>query len=68
MDDSERLDAIGEYGLCIAAHDTLKPNGWERTWVCQYGPDMKSIFMAPTIREAIDGAVLDLEANHQLRH
>ena len=40
MTDEERLDAIGNYGLCIATHDTLQHGDWERVWVCQYGPAM----------------------------
>lgn len=68
MNDSERLDAIGEYGLCVATHDSLTHHGWERVWVCQYGDSMQLVFMAPTIREAIDGAVLDLTTRGQQRH
>ena len=57
MNDSQRLDAIGEYGLCLATHDVLTYNGWNRTWVVHYED---RVMMAPTIREAIDAAVFDL--------
>ena len=68
MDDTERLDAIGHYGLCVATHDTLNHGGWERTWVCQYGPGMERVIMAPTIRAVIDAAVLDIQTNNLVKH
>jgi len=68
VNDTERLDAIGEYGLCVATHDTLNYGEWERTWVCQYGTQMERLVMAPTIREAIDAAVLDLRATGAAKH
>lgn len=68
MNDSDRLDAIGEYGLCVATHDSLTHEGWERVWVCQYGEAGQNVYMAPTIREAIDGAVLDLTTRGARRH
>ena len=57
MTDTERLDAIGDYGLCLAAEDTLTDGQWIRRWICHYG---EQVLIAPTIREAIDAAVLDL--------
>jgi hypothetical protein len=57
VNDTQRLDAIGEYGLCVATHDTLSNTGWDRVWVVTY---QDKALLAPTIREAIDGAVLDL--------
>lgn len=68
MTDEERLNAIGKYGLCVATHDTLNHGEWERTWVCQYGPAMERIIMAPTIREVIDAAVLDIQTLGQQKH
>lgn len=59
MNDTQRLDALGEYGLCLATHDTMRHGQWERIWVCQHGDH---IMLAPTIREAIDAAVLDIQA------
>lgn len=57
MTDTERLDAIGDHGLCLAAEDTLADGQWTRRWICHYG---EKVLTAPTIREAIDSAVLDL--------
>lgn len=57
MNDTKRLDAIGDYGLCVATHDSLSNTGWARVWVVTY---QDKALLAPTIREAIDGAVLDL--------
>lgn len=68
LDDTERLDAIGKYGLCVATHDTLQHGQWERAWVCQYGPGMERVMMAPTIREVIDAAVLDITTNGPAKH
>lgn len=59
MNDTQRLDAIGEYGLCIATHDSLNRSQWQRTWVITYHD---KTLLAPTIREAIDAAVLDLRS------
>lgn len=59
MNDSQRLDAIGDYGLCVATHDSLQHSQWNRMWVVTYAD--KAV-LAPTIREAIDAAVLDLRA------
>lgn len=60
MNDTQRLDALSDYGLCLATHDTLSHDGWSRVWVVQYG---ERIIMAPSIREAIDAAVLDISTN-----
>lgn len=57
MNDTERLDALDVYGLCVATHDTLKSSGWERVWVCTYGD---RVMMGKSIREVIDAAVLDI--------
>lgn len=57
MNDSQRLDAIQEYGLCLATHEVLTTAGWQVTWVVNYG---ETCMLAPTIREAIDAAVFDL--------
>lgn len=63
MDDTQRLDAIDEHGLCIASQDTLTNAGWTRAWVCHYCDRMA---VAPTIREALDAAVLDMVTDDQL--
>lgn len=57
MNDTQRLDAIGEYGLMITTHDRLIDGAWERKWVVSYS---EYSVIAPTLREAIDAAVLDL--------
>lgn len=59
MDDTQRLDALDRYGLCLAGHDTLGPEGWTRVWSCHY---RDRHVVAPTLRAAIDTAVLDIEA------
>ncbi len=63
MDDTQRLDAIDEHGLCIASQDTLTNAGWTRAWICHYG---EKALVAPTIREAIDAAVLDIATDGQV--
>jgi hypothetical protein len=65
VNDTQRLDAIGDYGLCLATHDTLSMGGWSRTWVATYGD---RAILAPTIREAIDLAVLDITAQGLARN
>lgn len=65
MTDTERLDALNDYGLCVATHDTLRHNEWQRTWVCQYGD---RVMMGPTIRAVIDSAVLDIVTSGQRRN
>lgn len=69
MTDTERLDAIGHYGLCVATHDLLNHGEWERTWVCTYyiGTEQR-VMMAPTIRDVIDAAVLDLTTSSATEH
>lgn len=57
MNDSERLDALEIYGLCVATHDVLQHGQWARTWVCSYGD---RVMLGPTIRDVIDSAVLDI--------
>jgi hypothetical protein len=64
MNDTQRLDALNDYGLCLATHDTLNHGEWFRVWVVQYG---ETVMMGPTIREAIDAAVLDLITRGQTR-
>lgn len=57
MKDTERLDAIEKYGLCLATHDVLQHGSWIRTWVVQMGSD-PHVILAPSIREVIDAAIL----------
>jgi hypothetical protein len=65
MDDTARLNAIDEFGLCVAAHDQLTSAGWSRTWSCHYGT---SVVVGTTIREVIDLAVLDLGVANLFSH
>jgi hypothetical protein len=58
MTDTERLDAIGEYGLFITTQDVLNAGGWERIWVCCYED---RLVHASSMRDAIDLAVLDIQ-------
>lgn len=69
MTDEERLDAIGKYGLCIATHDVLKHEEWERTWVCVYHvAGEQRMLLSPDLRGLIDAAVLDLTTEQQNKH
>lgn len=69
MTDSERLDALGRYGLCVVAHDSLVNTEWERTWVCSYVVNLdQRLIMGPSIRDVIDAAILDIEANSDIQH
>lgn len=61
--DGERLDAIGNLGLCLAAEDTLANGEWTRQWICHYG---EKVLKTETIRQAIDAAVLDITTEGQL--
>jgi hypothetical protein len=65
MDDTARINAIGELGLCVAAHDQLTSEGWQRTWSCHYGT---SVVVGATIREVIDLAILDLSVASVFSH
>lgn len=65
MNDTQRLDAISDYGLCLATHDSLGHSGWVRVWVVAYG---ETTLLAPTIRDAIDAAVLDISAKGLTRN
>lgn len=69
MDDGKRLDAIGEYGLCIATYDQLTKAGWERTWVCQYQVDGEPrVIFGENIREVLDAAILEFTDCGVQRH
>jgi hypothetical protein len=59
VNDTMRLDALNDYGLCLATHDTLSHGQWTRVWVVQYG---ERVMLGPTIRDAIDAAILDITA------
>jgi len=63
--DTERLDAIGEYGLFIASHDELTKDGWVCSWVCHY---MDRMVAAASMRDAIDLAVMDIKTGGQTPH
>ena len=63
LTDTQRLDAMIEYGLFISAHETLGKDGWTKVCVICYRDRQ---VVAPTIREAIDAAVLDITTGGQL--
>lgn len=63
MTDTERLDAIPEYGLSVARHDHLGPAGWTERWFCHYED---KVVIGMTMREAIDMAVMDIRTCGQL--
>lgn len=65
-DDTIRLNAIDEYGLCVIAHDQLTLEGWQRTWSCHYAGNRT--VLGPTIRAVIDLAILDLGASNLIQH
>jgi len=69
MTDSERLDALGDYGLCIATHDTFKHGSWEKCWVCCYniGAEQRTI-IGDDIRSVIDSAILDFKTLDYTEH
>lgn len=63
MNDAERLDAIGKYGLCLATHETLNHGDWEKLWVCHYWVGgFEKLVAGPDIRICIDSAVADIES------
>jgi len=68
MNDTQRLDAIGEYGLMVSTYDELQNGQWYRTWICRYGDGGQRAVAVPTIREAIDAAVLDIRTINVSKH
>lgn len=66
MDDTQRLDALSLHGLCIAQISERANGEWSSRWVCHYGID-KSVD-APTIREAIDSAVVKIEGAGHVKY
>lgn len=59
MDDTQRIDALSNHGLCITQLMELTDGEWSYRWVCHFGIDQK--VEALTIREAIDSAVATIE-------
>lgn len=55
MDDTQRLDALAEHGLCVAGNAELVDGAWQYRWVCHFGVDQS--VEAGSIREVIDSAV-----------
>lgn len=68
MNDTQRLDAIGEYGLMVSTYDELVHGQWKRSWICRYGEGGQMAVVAPTIRDAIDAAVLDIRTIDVQKH
>lgn len=67
LTDTQRLEAIEEYGLCLSTHDVLQHSQWTRTWVVTIGGDPNAI-LAPSIREVIDAAILYARAHNLTRN
>lgn len=65
MTDTERLDAIGEYGLFISTQVRVQAPAWSTSWVCCYGDRM---IFAASMRDAIDLAVMDIKTGWSLPH
>lgn len=59
MNDTLRIDALGNHGLCIVQLMELASGVRSVRWVCHFGIDQQ--VEAPTIREAIDLAVAAIE-------
>lgn len=55
MDDTQRLDSLAEYGLCVSQHSLLQNDQWTERWVCHFG--IGESLEGETIREVIDAAV-----------
>jgi hypothetical protein len=66
MNDTERLDALETYGLCVASHDALRHGQWTRLWVCTY--DVNKCVIGGSIRDVIDAAVLDITTGIEKAH
>lgn len=59
MDDSQRLDSLATYGLCVAQLASFIEGEWSYRWVCHFGIEQR--VEAPSIREVIDLAVATIE-------
>jgi len=61
LTDTERLDALSDYGLCLAQNLHVTISGTDETWVCTWSD---KCVIAPTQREAIDlmVAIVELES------
>ena len=55
MNDTQRIDALDEHGLCIVKIGERIDGEWSYRWVCHFG--IEQSIEAPTSREAIDLAV-----------
>lgn len=58
MNDTQRLDAIGKYGLCLIRHDHLVGGKWVHRWECTFNIDQS--VSGESEREVIDLAVNQL--------
>lgn len=68
MDDSQRLDAMDEYGLFVGCTSLQEDGVWKRIWFVQYGTALDRRLVADNLRDAIDSAVLDIITMGQIRH
>lgn len=55
MNDTQRIDALSNHGLCVVQLMELKDGNWSVRWVCHFGIDQKT--EGATVREAIDQAL-----------
>lgn len=55
--DTERLDAIGKYGLSLSRDEQLVEGKWRPTWRCQYGMTSDDVMHGNSIRGVIDYAI-----------
>lgn len=55
MDDTQRLDALAQHGLCVSLNSHLQDGQWTERWVCHFG--IGECLEGATIREVIDAAV-----------
>lgn len=55
--DTERLDAIGKYGLSLSRDEQLVEGTWIKTWRCQYGVAEDDVMLGNSIRGVIDHAI-----------
>lgn len=57
MTDTERLDAIGGYGLQLACDQHYGNGKFREVWHCRYGMGKDDVTTGKSIREVIDFAI-----------
>lgn len=61
LTDTERLDAIGDFGLCLAQNVHITIEGVDESWVCTWSD---KCVIAGSQRDAIDLMVAIIECDH----